>query len=70
MDRSLSWFISFDVDALIKAESPQTATPVLVFLPHGSEEIPVPAFQRHWAGQLSAAPLSSTGLVSKKGITL
>jgi len=29
MDRSLPWFISFDVDALSNAESPQTATPVL-----------------------------------------
>lgn len=29
MDRSLPWFISFDVDALSNAEQPQTATPVL-----------------------------------------
>jgi len=29
MDRSLPWFISFDVDALAVAERPQTATPVL-----------------------------------------
>lgn len=29
MDRSLPWFISFDVDALNNAEQPQTGTPVL-----------------------------------------
>ncbi|MGN6233049.1 MAG: arginase family protein [Trinickia sp.] len=29
MDRSLPWFISFDVDALSNAEQPQTGTPVL-----------------------------------------
>lgn len=29
MDRSLPWFITFDVDALAVAELPQTATPVL-----------------------------------------
>ena len=29
MDRSLPWFISFDVDVLSNAELPQTATPVL-----------------------------------------